>query len=153
MSADECQFTHGAIFMTAMGSHECSLLFAPSSWVKDSHEWCSWSTLSTHEHPLAIMSTNKQPTEAVRDFDCQRALRSSHKHSWAICNEHPWELKSSHEYGAMRLWVLITTYERSWRHSTILRSTREYSWVNMRAHERLWELMSVMTGPEFWSAS
>ena len=145
MNADGRQQPHGCHLYDrswALKSVHCSI--GPSLWVFiASHEWCSWAILSTHEHPLALMSTNKQPTEVISIPDCQRALSHSHKHSWAMSNEHPWELKSSHEHGAMRLWVLISIYDLSWRHSTMLMSASKCSWGHMRAHEHLWELMSA----------
>ena len=152
MNANGRQLPHGCYLHDcswALMSVHCSI--APSSWVfMASHEWCSWAILSTHEHPLALMSTNKQPTEAMSIPDCQRALRRSHKHSWAMSNEHPWEHKSSHEYGAMRLWALISTLECSWHHSTILMSAPGYSWAHMSAYGSSWVLM---TGHECWTAS
>ena len=52
-------------------------------------------------------------------------------------NEHSWELKNTHEHGAMGSWTLIFTHEHSLCHSTII----------MSAHECLWVFMSVQEGP------
>ena len=113
LSSQECSLLHGAKLMSVhgcswvlMAAHECSWLLLASyecKWVLTGAQECSWLYMSTHEQPWTLMSSAP----------------------WS--DEHTWELKRSHELGAMGPWALISTHEHLWRHSTILMSSNECS--------------------------
>ena len=145
--ASKVPWLHAHDCSWALMSTHCSM--APSSGMfMAAQEW-SWTIMSTHEHPFALMSTHKQPREAMSAPDYQWALMSSHEHSWAWRHGamntheslkavmilalkdhgHSMKLMSAHGAIAPYLWVLMIAHERTW--------------VIMRAHECSWELISA----------
>ena len=133
-----------------MSAHDpmapCSWLFlsshysmAPSSWVfMASPNWFSWAIMGTHEHPLALMVTNKHLRATMSVPDCQWALMSVHEHSWA------WGHRAISTHGSSKAVMSMAP----WGHgrSSALMSAHcaiaPYLWLLMSAHQCLWELMS-----------
>ena len=70
------------------------------------------------------------------------------EHSWAPISAHVclWAPSSTHEYGAMVPWALMSADERPWPHGAMLMTAFELSWVLIapwpQDHECLWTLMS-----------
>ena len=93
------------------------------------HGWL-WLIMSTHEYPLALLSTQKQPKAARRAHNYEWPLMSKHEYSWPLRNgaistrgipqaqEESW----SWGHGVM---ALISTHEHKLRSSTILMSAHE----------------------------
>ena len=112
-----------------LSSRECSLLHCAKVMII-----CvlSWVVMSNHDHSWLLLVASK----------CEWVLISVHGYSlsspeqlWTLIslatwsNEQSWELKSSHEYGAM----LITALELSWLLIAPCRQTHECSWLLMTA--------------------
>ena len=133
-------------FWALMSAH-CSM--APSSWVFMASPNCfSWAIMGTHEHPLALMGSNKQPRTTMSVPDCQWALMSVHEHSWAwghgaiSTHESSKAVMSMAPWGHGRSSALMRAHCAIAPYLWVLMSAHVCTWVLMRAHKHSWEFMN-----------
>ena len=117
----ECSLLHGAKLRSVHGCSWVLIGIQEHSWLLLAAYECSWVLMGAHECSWLLMITLKQPWTP-------KSLAQ-----WS--NEHSLELKSINEHGAMGLWALMSMRT----HGAIA----TYSWGHLRAHERLWELISA----------
>ena len=151
------QFSTHDLLCVLMSSHKRSCVLMNTqehSWVvMSAHSLrvvpCSWLHLCSHEcsllHGTKLMSA--WLFMSANGCSCSWVLMITHQqHSWKAMNlvswsnEYPWEQKSNHEQGAMRLWVLISTIAP---YSWVLLGTHDHTWVLMAAHECSQQVMSA----------
>ena len=116
MSADECPWPHGAMFIAAF---ELSLVFI-AQWPQD-HE-CSWTLMSTHWQSGTLMIA----------LGCLLVPMSANGCSWVPMIAHEKQLgeaMNTHEPWDMEQWALMRAQKQSWAWCHGAMGTHHYSWA------------------------